>query len=66
MSITLLHFIDRQLESNKDIGTQTFLFLPAGLAVGVQHKDGGLWMHRTIIGHGSDDHYGRSYRIKMG
>ena len=31
----------------------------------MQHEDGGLLMHGTVVRHKSDYHHGRSYRIRV-
>ena len=36
-----------------------------GSTVAVQHEDWGAWTHGTITKHESDDHHGRSYKIRV-
>ena len=54
---------NRQPFSNKDTDTQRNIsFLPTGSTVVVQQEDGGSWMQRMIIGHGSEDQTGDATR----
>ena len=39
------------------------LFQPTGLTVAVHHENCSLCTHGTVVGHGSEDHSGRSYKI---
>ena len=58
--------IKQQQHTTVDLDTyENFPFLPSGSTVAVQHKHVEPWMHGIIIGHGSDDHHGRSYKIKQ-
>ena len=36
-------------------------FLTVGSPVAVQYEDAGSWTHDTVVGQGSDYHYGRNY-----
>ena len=40
-------------------------FLPTGSTVAVQWEEGRPWTYGTVIGHASDDHNGRNYRIRV-
>ena len=58
--------ISRQPNVNEDVNThENIPFLPVGSTVAVQCRDGVSLTHQTIIGHGSDNHQGRSYKIKV-
>ena len=57
--------VNRQPYKNEDIDTcNNIPFLISGSLVVVQHKDVEMWLHGTIIGYVSDDHNGRSYRMR--
>ena len=56
------------MQSHKNIdkiNCRNILFCQQYLAVAVQHEGGGPWTHGTVVGHISDDHHSRSYRISV-
>ena len=59
--------INRQLQTSKKmlILTKPISFLPTQTTAAMQQEDREPHMHRTVVGHGSDDHKGRSYNIRM-
>ena len=64
MTITML--LSQKGGSSVDIDRDThgnILFLSTGSTVAVQHKDGGPWVYGKMVGLGSDDNNGRSYKI---
>ena len=56
--------ITRQPLTSAHVDTHKIIpFLPMGSTAAVQQEDGGPWGHGTIVGHGTDDQKGRSYKI---
>ena len=58
-------FLDSSKQVHIWILTKTILFLPTGSTITVQRNDGGPWIHWMIIGRGTDDDNGRSYRARV-
>ena len=53
-------------QTSKDIDSYRIIsFLSTASTVAVQQEDGGHWMHKTMVGHGTDKHKGRSYKIQV-
>ena len=58
--------VDIQPHAYENVDTcKDIPLLPIESTIVVQCQDAGLWMHRTIVGHGSDYHCGRNSRISM-
>ena len=58
--------INRQHQVNEDINTHKNIpFISTGTNVVLKQEDGRPWMHRTVTGHKSEDHNGRSYKITV-
>ena len=44
---------------------QNISVLTTGSTVAVQREDGGVWMHISGLGHGTEDHRGTTYKIRV-
>ena len=47
------------------IFTKSVYLMPSRSTVAVQREHGSPWTHVTIVGHGSEDHNGRFYKISV-
>ena len=53
------------MQLNEDINTQKYSSIPTGSTVAVQKEDSRSWTHGTIVGNGTEDHNGRSYKLRV-
>ena len=64
--INLIVLFKIQPQASQDRDTHKNIpFLPTGSTVAVQTGDVKSYMHGVIIGHGTDDYNGRSYRVRV-
>ena len=58
--------VNRQSHAYVEVDTpKNIPFLPVGQTVAVQSKDAVIWTFGSGVGHGSDDHISRSYKIRV-
>ena len=60
MTVTIPPKTNEDVDAHKNIP-----FLSTGSTTAVQREDRGLWIQRTVVGHGTEDHTGRSYKLQV-
>ena len=64
--INLIALLETQPQASQDIHThKNILFLPTGSTVAVHRENGGSCTYGTIIGHETENHIDRSYRVRV-
>ena len=56
--------VNRQPQTSENVDTnKNISFLLTGSPVAVQQEDRGPWKHGNMVGYGTDNHKGRSYKV---